>query len=239
MPVAVPQALLVSAIVAVGAAVQGSLGFGAALLAAPLLALIDPVFAPGPMLLAGLVLTTLVALRDRASVDLRGVGWAVAGRVPGTAIGAAALALLPERELAVLFAVLVLVAVALTASGLRVRPTSGNLIAAGVASGVMGTMTSIGGPPIALVYQNAEGPTLRGTMGAYFIVSGVLSLIGLAVVGRLGDRELHASLVLLPGVLVGFFASRWSRTLLDRGLTRPAVLALSAVAAASVLAKQW
>jgi hypothetical protein len=176
-------------------------------------------------------------LRERAGIDVRGVGWALAGRVPGTALGVLALLWAPPRQLATLFAGLVLCAVALTASGLRVAPTRANLVGAGIASGVMGTMTSIGGPPVALVYQHAEGAALRGTLGAYFTLSGLISLAGLGLAGLLGARELSAALTLVPGTLVGFFASRWTRPALDRAGTRPAVLALAALAATGVLVK--
>ena len=239
MPFPFPHALLASIVVAAGALVQGSIGFGAGVLAAPLLLLIDAHLVPGPVLLSGFVLTALVALRERATVDVRGVAWALVGRLPGTALGVFALLWVPARELATLCGVLMLIGVALSASRIRIDTTRTNLIGAGIASGVMGTMTSMGGPSIALMYQHAEGPKLRGTMSVYFLFSGAMSLIGLVSAGLFGERELMATLPLLPGVLVGFFASRWTRTRLDAGGTRTAVLALAGFAAASVLVKQW
>jgi len=54
--------LLASAAVAFGAMVQGAVGFGMALVAAPLLVLIRPELVPGPLLVSGLALTLLVPL---------------------------------------------------------------------------------------------------------------------------------------------------------------------------------
>ena len=88
-------ALAANAAVAFGAAVQGAVGFGMALLAAPLLVLIRPELVPGPLLINGLALTLLVARRERDSIDLFGVKWALVGRVPGVALGALALATVP------------------------------------------------------------------------------------------------------------------------------------------------
>ena len=48
----------------VGSCVQGSLGFGLGLIAAPVLAFVDPDLVPGPVLMLALVLTVAVASRD-------------------------------------------------------------------------------------------------------------------------------------------------------------------------------
>ena len=57
---------------------------------------------------------------------------------------------------------------------------------AGATSGVLGTATSIGGPPMALVWQNSSGPKLRGTMSGFFLVGSVLSIAVLAITGGVG-----------------------------------------------------
>ena len=63
-------------------------------------------------------------------------------------------------------------------------------------------------------------------------------LVALFLVGRFGETELRLALVLLPGTLLGFAASRHLARVLDRGYTRPAVLIVSAVAAVSVIARE-
>src|SRR5687768_7293684 len=105
---------LAVAIVAIGAALQGSVGFGFALLSAPFLEWINPRLVPGPLILPVTVLLVLTALRERQSIDFRGIGWVLAGRVPGTLIGAVALAGLSERALTITLGVLVLSAVGLS-----------------------------------------------------------------------------------------------------------------------------
>jgi uncharacterized membrane protein YfcA len=232
------ELLTATAVVAVGAIVQGSVGFGLNLIAAPVLALIDTELVPGPALVIALVLTLFMAVRERAGTEWWGVRWALLGRVPGTVAGALAVAALPERGLAVTFAVLVLAAVAISATGLHVAPTRPNLVGAGALSGLMGTATSIGGPPIAMVYQRSAGATLRGTLAGFFAVGATMSLLVLAAVGEFGSRDAVHSLVLLPGLLAGFALSRWTAPVLDAGRTRAAVLAVSAASALSVLLRE-
>ena len=65
--------------VAFAAAVQGSLGLGMALIAAPILLLIDPRLVPGPFLVAVLVVTVLMTRREWSDVKTTSIGWAGAG----------------------------------------------------------------------------------------------------------------------------------------------------------------
>lgn len=233
-----PGALLLAFVVVVaGAAVQGAIGFGFALLAAPLLALIDPTFVPGPVLIALLTLTVLMSVGGRDSLDWRGAGWAIGGRVPGSAVGAYALLALSEQVLAVTFASLVLAAVLLSVLGLRLRPQPPTLVTAGVLAGAMETTASIGGPPLALVYRRSSPEVARSTLSIIFVVGVLTSLAAVAAAGRLGVVELRLAVVLLPGVVAGLALSRLLRPVVDQGWLGPAVLALSAGSAVAVLVR--
>jgi uncharacterized membrane protein YfcA len=223
-------ALAANAAVAFGATVQGAVGFGMALVAAPLLVLIRPELVPGPLLINGLALTLLVARRERDSIDLLGVKWALVGRVPGVALGALALATIPVKETSLLVGISVLVGVALGASRLRLSPGPRILLGAGLLSGVFGTIASIGGPPLALVYQYESGPKLRGTLAGYFVVGALMSLAALIAVGRYGASELAWTLLLLPGTVLGFACSSRFTGWVDAGRTRRAVLGITTAA---------
>jgi len=222
----------------VGAVLQVAVGFGYALVVAPTLLLIDPRLVPGPVIFAALFLTSLSAYRDRHAIDFRGLGWGIAGRLPGTLLGAALLAILPPERLAAPLGALVLLAVVISASGVRIEPTPRTLVGAGLLSGFMGTTSSIGGPPIAMVYQHAPGDRLRGTLGGYFVIGAVMSLIAVAAVGRFGAAELRWGAVFVPGILLGFALSSRLTPWVDRGYTRPAVLIIAGAAGIAVIAQQ-
>lgn len=229
--------VIVLVVATVGSFVQGSVGFGHNLVVAPIFVLVDERLVPGPAIASAAVLVALTALRDRRGLHLGEVGTAVIGRVPGTVVAALAVAALPADRLAVSFAALVLVAVALTASGASVRPSRSTLLGAGFLSGFMGTATSIGGPPVAMLYAGEEGRRLRGTLAGFFFVGTVMSVAALVATGSFGTEEAWLSLVPVPGVVLGFAVSSWGARHLDAGHTRPAVLAVSALSAVSVLAK--
>jgi uncharacterized membrane protein YfcA len=212
---------------------------GMGLLAVPVLLQIDPVFVPGPILCGSFVLTCLMIARERGAVDLLGLKWGIVGRLAGTAAASAVLAQISSDETSVIAAGLILVAVALSLSGVRVQPTRGILIGAGAISGVMSTLASVGGPPIALLYQHERGPRLRATMSGYLLVGTVVSVIGLALAGRFGVQELQATAIVVPAVLLGYALSGRLIALLDRGYVRTAVLLLSAASSIVLLARHF
>ena len=224
--------------VAAAACVHGALGFGLGTVAAPVLALVDDRFVPGPLLCVGLVLTLLVAARERGSLDVRGVRWAIVGRVPGTLVGAAAVVALPERGLILLFAVLVLGGVALSVAGFHLEPTGPANFGAGAASGFMGTITSVGGPAMALLYQREDGARLRSTLALFFVFGAALSLTMLTVTGSFGHEELRIGLSLLPPTLLGFGLSAASARWLDQGRTRAAILWFAGVTSGVLLLRE-
>ena len=150
-----PEVASIFAVVTLAACVQGCIGFGMALIAAPFLLLIDPALVPGPVMASGLVLVSLVAVRDRAHADFKTVRWALLGNVGGATLAAWLLTFLDAAGFSILFGVLVLFGVALSAWGAPVRVTRGSTLSAGMLGGFMGTTSSIGGPPLALVYQRS------------------------------------------------------------------------------------
>lgn len=233
-----PILLALVATVTVAAALQASTGIGFGMLAAPVAVMLEPALVPGPLLLLSLLLSVMTALRERHAIDLPGLSFATVGRVFGAAAAGATLALVPASAFPAIFSLLILAAVALSASGWHARPTRNNLVAAGLASGYMGTITSVGAPPMALVYQNASGPMIRSTMGAFFVLGSTISLAALIAVDRAPVLELLRSLWLLFPVWLGFRLSRHAIGYIDRGRVRPFVLGLSAASALVLLLRE-
>lgn len=232
LPITLSEWLLATGIVFIGALVQGAIGFGVALLGAPLLFLINPVFVPAPVIMIGMTLPAMILARDWRGVDFRDVAWVLPGMAAGSALAGWVLGILTQRSLGLVFGVLVLLAVGLSAAGRLPRPNRPGLAAAGGVTGFMATTTSIGGPPLALAFQHVHGQRLRGTLSACFLPGGVFSLMGIGWAGQLGHAEWLTGLSLLPAITLGFLLSGRLAGLLDRGWLRPALLAISAVAGA-------
>lgn len=228
---------LAALVVALAACVQSTVGFGFALISAPVLALLSTKLVPGPLLAASGVLSAAAALREHHAIDRRGVAFLLIGRVPGALLGGLLLSSLAPRETSVLFGGFILLGVAMTAIGLRVPRGDKTFIAIGVLSGVMGTSAAVGGPPVALVYQDAHGAALRSTLNAYFACGSLISLAALAWSGELGVADFGYAAFMLPSVGVGFALSDRARSSLDRGHTRAAVLVIAGASALAVIGK--
>jgi hypothetical protein len=222
--------------ITLGAAlIQGTVGLGFAMVSVPILSLVDPRLAPVPQLLMAAPLTVAMAWRERGDIDLSGVGWILAGRVPGIALGLSLLAFATQRMLDAAIAVFVLVAVAILASGAHVRQTSGARFGAGVLSGSMGLVASIGGPPLALLYSHEEGPTVRSSLAAVFTIGLGITILARVVTGHITLRDLAIAGVLLPALTAGYLLSGSVKDRVGQRSLRRSILIVSAVAAVGLL----
>jgi uncharacterized membrane protein YfcA len=217
---------------------QASIGFGMGMLAAPVVALVDPALIPGTLILLAALVTLMVVIRERTAIDVSGTSWALVGRVPGTVAGALLLAAIPERALAILIAGVVLLGVAVTSLGWIPSTRRRNLVLAGATSGVLGTATSIGGPPMALVWQRTTGARLRGTMSGFFLIGSVMSIAMLTLTGAVDARTCRTFALLVPAAVAGYALSRWANRLLTPQRQRWTAIGVSAAGATVLVVQQ-
>lgn len=229
---------VVAGTVMLASALQASIGFGIGLLAAPIVALVDPALIPGTLIMVAAFLTLIVVIRERQDIDLHGTGWALVGRVPGTIAGALLLMMLPHRALAILLAGVVLVGVVITSFGWVPAARRRNVVLAGAASGVLGTATAIGGPPMALVWQRNTGARLRGTMSGFFLVGSLISIAALTATGAIGSRTMVGFAVLVPAAAAGYLLSRPMNRHLDPKRLRWLAIGVSTLGAIVLIGRE-
>jgi uncharacterized membrane protein YfcA len=229
--------VLIATAVLVGSTVQSAVGLGVGLVAAPVTALLEPALMPGALLMVAVLMPCLTLLSDHHDIDWPGLGWSLPARIPGTVVGVWFVAVLSDRQLGIMIGVVVLVAVAVTWRAITVPVNRATLSAAGFASGITGTATSIGGPPIAIVYQHRPPRQLRTTMAVYFLIGATLSLVALAVSGDLTGDQVVASLELLPFLAVGALVGAWARRAIPAHVVRPAVMLVSSASALVLLTR--
>ena len=225
------------AIVTAAACIQGAIGFGMALIAAPILVFIEPALVPGPLVASAFVLVACVAIRDRSHVDFETVRFSMLGNAFGAVAGASVVAMLDPRGFGILFGVLVLFAVGLSTVGVHLALTRKSALAAGLVGGFMSATAAIGGPPMALVYQHAGAERFRGTLSVYFVFSTCITVSALVWAGAFGWDDLRYVAVLVPGQLLGFGLSYPMTRWLDGTSIRPFILGLSALAAVVLLVR--
>jgi hypothetical protein len=152
------------------------------------------------------------------------------GAVPGTVIGLLIIHAAPASTLAVLVGITTLLGVLATVVSPPIPVTRTSAGTAGLIGNITGTAASVGGPPVALLFQHHGGPIVRSTLGAYFAISATLSVIGYAVTGEMTRDRILLALALLPAMLFGAWLSKHFHGLVDKGWLRPSVLTLSAIA---------
>lgn len=229
--------ILANCAVVIAALVQTSTGMGFAMIAAPLLALVSIDFVPGPMLFINLFLSLFMLGDGRSHVVRREIATLAPAILIGTLIGAAILSRAPSDRLAILFAVLILFAVAISIFARALPFTTRNLSICGVLVGVMGSTSGIPGAPLVIMYQNEPLEKTRPSMALVFTFSYITSLCALAWVGAFNGRLALDGLMLLPGLLIGYSLGRWCRRYMTQAVGRILMLSIASVGAVLLITK--
>lgn len=221
----------------VGATIQGVVGLGLGLVGAPVVALLEPSLMPGLMLLLAMLLPVVTLWNEREGIHWSGLAWALPLRVPGTAVGVWLVAVLSDRFLGVAVGLMVLAAVLLTARAVELPLNRTSLSIAGFVSGISGTATSIGGPPLAILYQRQGPRIVRTTLAVYFMIGAALSIVGLLLTGEMTREELLLAGLMIPMLVIGALLARPLRDRLAGPGFRTGVLVVCAVSAVTLLAR--
>lgn len=237
----IEPSLFIVALLAVvaGSALQSMSGFGLAVIASPILVIINPNFLPAPILALGCILSLLNCIRYRQQLHFSNIKLALLARIPGSILGILLLALLPPIFFAIGFSLLIMLSVLLTYRRIDIHHCERNLVIAGFFSGLMGTTTSVGGPPIALVYQNSNLSTLRAELGLFFLIGTLVSLAMLFVSGNINYAQVELTLPLLPALFVGFFLSFYLDKYLGQRYLKPSIAAISLTSCGIILLKAF
>lgn len=235
MHVSVGDFIAVAAVVLMGSIVQGAIGLGLNMLSAPFVALAVPKALPATLVLLALPIAITTLAREHHALDRVAIKWMLVGALPGTALGLVIVHAADTQTLAVIVGTTVLGGVLLSVLSPPVPTTPRTSLLAGFTSNLFGTATAVGGPPVALLFQHRTGPIARSTLGAFFLTSASLSMIGYVAGGTIsGDQALFA-LELMPVMAVGVWLSRHLHGHVDSGWLRPAMLTMSAIAGTAAI----
>jgi uncharacterized membrane protein YfcA len=227
--------LLAGFSIVLAALVQGTLGLGLSLIAAPVVALLDPSLMPGGMLVLGMVMPSMTLAHEWRHVAWRQAGWLTGARIATTPLGVLVLGSLSAPAIGVVVGAVVLAAAGLTAWRFEVRATPRNLVIAGAVAGVSATAASIGGPPAAVVLQHEQGPRLRATLAAFFMIGSIVSLAALALGGELTHHQLVYGVSWIPALAIGFGLAVPLQRRMHGPRVRRAVLLLAALSSIAVI----
>lgn len=233
---------MVAAIVFVAGVLRGLTGFGFAIVAAPLLAVVLP---PGAAVGACVLLQLGVGLLEapRAWATARGqpLTALVAGTLVATPLGAFILSMTPAAAQRLMIAAAAIVALAAVWRG-RERPIAAIVrhpLRVGLASGVLNGLAAMPGPPVVTYFLTApiSEAEARAALSVYFAFAAVIATGSGLMAGVIDASTALPVLSSLPGLIAG---TRLGGALFARGhpgLYRQVGMAALALAAAAAIAR--
>ena len=232
--------ILAAFIVLLAAFVRSVSGFGYALIATSLLMLV--LEAKSVVVINVLLASTtniLVLFHTRRYIDLKRVVLMSLGSIAGIPVGAWLLSTLNPLIIKLIIAVLIIpfsVLLLLGHSHWFKRDSLGCVIA-GFMGGVLVTSTSLGGPPavLFLLNQGLVKERFVGTLAAYFLFIGLMSVGAFSSLGLVTTDLLKKVAILLPTLLFGSYVGIKVLPRIEAALFRKVVLSIVSVAALVII----
>ncbi|HVK07792.1 MAG TPA: sulfite exporter TauE/SafE family protein [Gemmataceae bacterium] len=231
--------LAVLAVVFVATLVRSALGFGEALVAVPLLALLIPVTVAVPLaVLLSVTVAAVVVVQDWDKVRVRTAVRLVVPTLVGIPLGLLALTAVAEPVVkAVLAAVIVAFSAYCLARRTPVELTDDRLAwVFGFAAGVLGGAYGVNGPPLVVYGTLRRWPPeqFRATLQGYFLPASLVGMVGYWAAGLWVPDVTRYYLLSLPPAAVAVVLGR----AINRRLTGRAFLVavhVGLIAAGTVL----
>ncbi|MXY78168.1 MAG: TSUP family transporter, partial [Chloroflexi bacterium] len=137
---------------------QGSVGVGLSLVAAPALVAIDPTFIPGPLVIVGQVVGIRHIIVEGRHIDWRAIRHALWGLPVGIVGGLAVFELVPERVRTILIGALVAGSALILLAGFRLRQTRRTEIAGGLTCSFGAMAAALPGAPLGICFSEMRPP---------------------------------------------------------------------------------
>jgi uncharacterized protein len=212
--------LLVVAVLFGATLVRSALGFGEALIAVPLLALVLPVEVVAPVaVLVSMTVAAFVMAQDWRHVQLRSAAWLVLSTLPGIPVGLLVLRSVPEPVVKGALGVVVAGFAASALWGQGVRELRNDRLAwlFGFSAGVLGGAYGMNGPPL-VVYgalRRWSPEHFRATLQGYFLPASLIGMSGYWAAGLWTPSVSRYYLFSLPTVLLAIPLGRAINRRLD------------------------
>jgi uncharacterized protein len=205
--------LLVLAVVFFATLFRSAFGFGEALVAVPLLALVIPVDEAVPLAtLVSITVAAVVVAQDWHKIHVRSAGWLVISTLFGIPLGLWLLTAVAETVVKAILAV-VIIGFALYCLVSRSQYQLKNDRLAwlfGFAAGVLGGAYGMNGPPLVIYgsLRHWSAEHFRATLQGYFLPASLLGMCGYWLAGLWVAAVTHYYLWSLPLALAAIFLGR-------------------------------
>lgn len=209
--------LEIIAILFLGTLVRSSFGFGEALVAVPLLALVMPVEQAAPVaVLVSITIALIILLQDWRKVHFHSARRLIISTFFGIPVGLWLLRTLPENIVKAILAVIIIAFSTQALLNKQRHKLNDDKLAwlFGFNAGVLGGAYGMNGPPLAIYGSMRRWlpEDFRATLQAYFLPAGIAGMAGYWVAGLWTSTVNHFYLVSLPAVVLAVIAGRTINT---------------------------
>lgn len=208
-----PTTVLVLGVLFFSTLVRSALGFGEALIAVPLLALVIPIQIAVPIaVLVSITVAAIVLIQDWQHVHVRSAGWLVISTFIGIPLGLLLLTHISDSIVKACLGVIIIAFSCYTLFYRRAASLRDDRLAwaFGLGAGVLGGAYGMNGPPL-VMYGTLRGwspQRFRATLQGYFLPASMVSMGGYWLAGLWKADVTRYYLFALPGVLLATFLGR-------------------------------
>jgi uncharacterized membrane protein YfcA len=196
--------------------IRSAFGFGEALIAVPLLALIIPVGIAAPVaVLLSITIAAIVVVQDWRKIHVRSTGWLLLPTFLGIPLGVALLTSAHQHAIKTALAIVILAFSGYSILGRKPPELHSDsrawLLGCGFLAGVLGGAYGMNGPPL-VVYgamRRWSPQHFRATLQGYFLPASVFAMAGYWFAGLWVPAVTHYYLISLPAALPAIFLGRF------------------------------
>ncbi len=205
--------VLVPTVVFLATLIRSAFGFGEALIAVPLLALVVPVEIAAPVaVLASITIALIAVAQDWRHIHARSAGWLVLSTLLGVPLGLLLLKAVAEPIVKAVLGVVIIAFSTYSLRGGKHRELKNDNLAwlFGFSAGVLGGAYGMNGPPLVIYgsLRRWSPQHFRATLQGYFLPASIVGMCGYWLAGLWTPAVNRFYLVSLPTVILGTFLGR-------------------------------
>jgi uncharacterized protein len=207
--------LYVILVVFLATLIRSAIGFGEALFAVPLLALLLPLKVAAPLaVMISITIAGFIVIQDWHKIHLRSTGWLIFATLFGIPLGLLLLTYSHERTVKVTLAIVLITFSIYSFFGSRPLELKTDnlawLFGCGFFAGVLGGAYGMNGPPLAIygAMRRWSPQHFRATMQGYFLPASIIGMAGYWWMGLWVPAVTRYYLISLPATIPAILLGR-------------------------------
>ncbi|MES1257514.1 MAG: sulfite exporter TauE/SafE family protein [Acidobacteriota bacterium] len=205
--------IAVALVILLATVIRSALGFGEALVAVPLLALMLPVEVAAPVaVLVSITVALIGVVLDWTEVQARSAGRLVLATLPGIPLGLLLLKAVAEPVVKGVLGVVIILFSLYALAGKRQQRLRDDRLAwvFGFVAGILGGAYGMNGPPLAVfgALRGWRPAHFRATLQGYFLPASIIGMFGYWMAGLWTPAVNTFYLISLPAVFAGIVLGR-------------------------------